>query len=119
VADGRQIIFDKSWNRITVMERNGDVIEELHAPRRTFDGYAQRFAWGVGQAAYFRSYAAGTTSWSTRRRVHLRRPDRSPDSTRTLVAVDLDEIRFSSAWRGASTPGSSRQFRGCWPPRFT
>jgi hypothetical protein len=55
VADGRQIIFDKSWYRITAMERNGDVIEELHTPRRTFDGYTQRPAWGVGQAAYFRS----------------------------------------------------------------
>ena len=178
VAGGRQIIFDKSRNRITVTERNGDLIEELHTPRRTFDGYTQRSAWSVGQAAYFRSYATwhylvepfvfafpGTTSseiaphaehgerWRglsvtfppavdthnqtqlyyfddsyhlrrtdlqpevndfsptthyihdqieidgitlpTRRRVHLRRPDRSPDTTRTPVTVDLDDIRFT------------------------
>ena len=178
VAGGRQIIFDKSRNRITVMERNGDVIEELDTPRRTFDGYTQRSACTVGQAAYFRSYATwhylvepfvfalpGTTSseiaphaehgerWRglsvtfppavdthnqtqlyyfddsyhlrrtdlqpevndfsptthyihdqveidgitlpTRRRVHLRRPDRSPDTTRTPVTVDLDEIHFT------------------------
>jgi len=24
----------------TVMDRNGDILEELHHPRRTFDGYS-------------------------------------------------------------------------------
>ena len=178
VASGRQITFDKSRNRVAVVARNGDVIDELHNPRRTFDGYTQRSAWSIGQTAYFRSYATwlylvepfvfafpGTTSgeiaphvehgerWRglsvtfpvtldthnqtqlyyfddschlrrtdlqpevndfsstthyihdqveidgitlpTRRRVHLRRGDRSPDTTRTPVTVDLSDIHFS------------------------
>lgn len=178
VAGGLQIIFDKSRNRISVMDRNGDVIEELPNPRRTFDGYTQRSVWSVGQTAYFRSYSTwhylvepfvfafpGTTSgeiaphaehgerWRglsvtfpasvdahnqtqlyyfddayrlrrtdlqpevndfspttqyvhdqveidgitlpTKRRVHLRRADRSPDTTRTPVTVDLSDIHFT------------------------
>jgi hypothetical protein len=57
LADGRQIVFDKSRNQVTVMQRNGEIIEELHGPRRTFDGYTRRSPWSVGQTAYFRCYA--------------------------------------------------------------
>ena len=56
IVGGQQMIFDKSPDRVTVMERNGDVIEALQNPRRTFGGYTQRTPWSVGQTAYFRSY---------------------------------------------------------------
>ncbi|MGW4928649.1 hypothetical protein ACWEOH_05780 [Agromyces sp. NPDC004153] len=178
VAGGRQMIFDKSPDLVTVIDRNGDLIEELHRPRRTFDGYTQRSPWSLAQMAYFRCYTTwhylvepfvfafpGTTSseiaghaehgerWRglrvtfpaevdshnqtqlyyfdeachlrrtdvqpevndfsptiqyvhdqieidgitvpTRRRVHVRRMDRSPDTTRTPLAVDLTDIHFS------------------------
>ncbi len=178
LVGGLQLIFDKSRNLITVMDRNGDVIEALQNPRHTFDGYTQRSAWSMAQAAYFRSYATwhylvepfvfafpGTTSreiaphaehgerWRglsvtfpasvdahnqtqlyyfddsyrlrrtdlqpevndfspttqyvldhveidgitlpTRRRVHVRRGDRSPDIRRTAVTIDLSDIHFS------------------------
>lgn len=57
VPGGRQVIFDKSRDLATVMDRKGHIIEELHHPRRTFDGYTRRSPWTVGQAAYFRCYA--------------------------------------------------------------
>jgi hypothetical protein len=178
VVGGRQMIFDKSLNRVTVMERNGSVIEALHNPRRTFGGYTQRSPWSEGQMAYFRCYTTwhylvepfvfafpGTTSgeiaehaehgehWRglcvtfpaeveshnqtqlyyfddayhlrrtdlqpevndyapttqyvddqieidgitlpTKRRVHMRRSDRSPDTRRTPLTVDLGDIQFS------------------------
>jgi hypothetical protein len=178
IVGGQQMIFDKSRDRVTVMERNGDVIEALQNPRRTFGGYTQRTPWSVGQTAYFRCYTTwhylvepfvfafpGTTSgeiaehaehgehWRglcvtfpaevashnetqlyyfddayhlrrtdlqpevndfspttqyvhdqieidgitlpTKRRVHVRRPDRSPDTTRTPLTVDLSDIQFT------------------------
>ncbi|MFE6257336.1 hypothetical protein [Agromyces sp. NPDC057865] len=178
VVGGRQMIFDRSLNRIMVMDRNGEVIEELHDPRRTFGGYTQRSPWTEGQMAYFRCYTTwhylvepfvfafpGTTSgeidehaehgehWRglcvtfpedldshnqtqlyyfddayhlrrtdlqpevndyspttqyvedqvevdgitvpTKRRVHTRRLDRSPDTRRTPLTVDLRDIQFS------------------------
>ncbi|MFF2277249.1 hypothetical protein [Agromyces sp. NPDC058126] len=179
-ADGGvQMVFDRAANLITVTESNGDVIEELHDPRRSFDGYTERSVWSEAQMAYFRCYATwlhlvepfvfafpGVTSheiaahsehgeiWrglsvtfppevdshnrtqlyyfdeeyrlrrsdvqpevddytkttqyvaehveidgitlSTSRRVHLRLPDRSPDTTRTPVTVDLSDIHLDS-----------------------
>lgn len=59
VASGRQMIFDRSRDWIVVMEPNGDVIEEMTDPRRTFDGYSRGSPWDVAQAAYFRCY----TTW--------------------------------------------------------
>lgn len=178
VVGGRQMIFDRSLNRVTVMERNGEVIEELRNPRRSFGGYTQRSPWSDGQMAYFRCYTTwhylvepfvfafpGTTSgeiaehaehgehWRglcvtfpedldshnqtqlyyfddayhlrrtdlqpevndyspttqyvddqveidgitlpTKRRVHMRRIDRSPDTRRTPLTVALSGIQFS------------------------
>ena len=48
VVGGQQMLFDKSRDRVTVLERNEDVIEELQNPRRTFGGYTQRPPWSVG-----------------------------------------------------------------------
>src|SRR4030095_14112004 len=59
VCAGRQMIFDQSVNRVTVRERNGNVIEELHNPRRTFGGYTQRSPWSEGQMADLPCY----TNW--------------------------------------------------------
>ena len=183
VVGGRRMIFDKSVDRITVMEPNGDVIEEVHNPRRTFDGYTQRSVWSDAQMAYFRCYATwhylvepfvfaspGVTTheiaahsehgehWrglsvtfpqgldshnqtqlyyfddafhlrrtdlqpevndfspttqyvldqveidgitmATKREVHFRRLDRSPDTRRTPVTVDVGDIRFG--WMSAA-----------------
>lgn len=177
-ASGRQITFDQSENRVSVMEHDGSVIEILEDPRRSLDGYTTRTAWSVGQTAYFRSYATwhyllepfvfafpGVTTreiaphaehgevWRglsvtypegldthnrtqlyyfdreghlrrmdvqpevndasptthyiydqmvvdgitlpTKRRVYIRRADRSPDTSRTPVTVDLSDIRFA------------------------
>lgn len=57
VADGLQMVFDRSRNLVTVMDEDGNVIEALENPRRTFDGFTQRSPWSIGQTAYFRCYA--------------------------------------------------------------
>jgi hypothetical protein len=56
-STGRIIDFDKDSDLLTVTGPDGRLIEELHAPRSTFDGLTTKSRWGLGQAAYFRGYA--------------------------------------------------------------
>lgn len=56
-STGRVDVMDKEADLVTSIGPDGQLIEELHAPRSTFEGYTTDTRWSVAQMAYFRSYA--------------------------------------------------------------
>jgi hypothetical protein len=56
-STGRVTVFDKKTDRVTVTDRDGQLIEALDSPRTTFDGFTMDNKWSIAQMAYFRGYA--------------------------------------------------------------
>ncbi|MEV4534148.1 hypothetical protein AB0J82_09980 [Asanoa sp. NPDC049518] len=56
-ATGRELVFDRAGDRLTVTDGDGAVVEKLESPRSTFAGYTPETTWSLAQIGYFRAYA--------------------------------------------------------------
>ncbi|WP_214406192.1 hypothetical protein [Pseudonocardia lacus] len=57
---GRTLEHDQDADRVTVTDRDGQVIDELVAPRASMAGFAPDTPWTPAQTGYFISYATWT-----------------------------------------------------------
>ena len=55
---GRSLEFDGAVDRVAITDRDGQVVDELTAPRASMAGFAGDTAWTPTQTGYFISYAS-------------------------------------------------------------